>query len=593
MKFLHKYGTRSNEIRRAKKELYGRLSMAVAAVVFLALMFLVTQFRPRVQENPVTVEQETDFRGDTRADPRQINLRTQVDAIFKEYNSLINEGVKGPESVDLLDKAIALQNEILRSRSGSIASSIDVDRLEELLSIRDETMGQYLIAQSIRQEEESKKAWENGDFEEAIRLLNRAIHIQTEINEQYQRSSNRNSSRAHQLAGQILVWQTQPIAEKADRLKDEAYQLIEEGQYAEARRRIRDALDQQILLNEEYRQSRYSTVLRLRTFERAVAEIDAAQDVASVANLIEEAESALESGDYQIAEAKADEAEILQAGILEKFNDMNGEREELLNNIQVLKDTAASMKAFQRIQSLRKSTHTALQNRDVATSQKLIAEWSRESTVFLRRYKKSRLQMDVEEVEYLQNHRNEIPSILEMVYNNLAPVPGGDDKHLYMTEVPQALYESVIGLNPSSQKDPVKPVDSVTWEEAQEFTRILGIILAKPVSLPDRSTYEAVLGETDLQLTRAQAWSSENSGRLVQQCGQRPANASGFHDLLGNVAEWLNADSSSNNQVIAIGGSSRDSSARLAAVPEDPRSPTERNRFIGFRFVVHSKAVLE
>ena len=132
MKFLHKYGTRSNEIRRAKKELYGRLSMAVAAVVFLALMFLITQFRPRIHEEAVAGQQKSDFRGDTLTDPRQINFRQQVDAIVEAYNSQISDGASGPDSVELLNKAIALQNELIQSRSGDIAARVDVDRLKEL-----------------------------------------------------------------------------------------------------------------------------------------------------------------------------------------------------------------------------------------------------------------------------------------------------------------------------------------------------------------------------------------------------------------------------------------------------------------------------
>jgi hypothetical protein len=57
--------------------------------------------------------------------------------------------------------------------------------------------------------------------------------------------------------------------------------------------------------------------------------------------------------------------------------------------------------------------------------------------------------------------------------------------------------------------------------------------------------------------------------------------------LLGNVAEWIGSDSENlPTYVTAIGGSARDSAARLSTVPEDSRSPIERNRFIGFRFVV-------
>jgi hypothetical protein len=57
--------------------------------------------------------------------------------------------------------------------------------------------------------------------------------------------------------------------------------------------------------------------------------------------------------------------------------------------------------------------------------------------------------------------------------------------------------------------------------------------------------------------------------------------------LLGNVAEWLDSGQDDDpERVVAIGGSARDSLLRLAGIPEESRSPTERNRFVGFRFAV-------
>ena len=57
-------------------------------------------------------------------------------------------------------------------------------------------------------------------------------------------------------------------------------------------------------------------------------------------------------------------------------------------------------------------------------------------------------------------------------------------------------------------------------------------------------------------------------------------------DLLGNVAEWLAADSSGAEQAPVAGGSYADPTADLLKVPVVKRSRLERARTIGFRVVV-------
>ena len=104
----------------------------------------------------------------------------------------------------------------------------------------------------------------------------------------------------------------------------------------------------------------------------------------------------------------------------------------------------------------------------------------------------------------------------------------------------------------------------------------------------------AAVVDPGLSALAEQAWSAENSNRQAQPCGKRAANSAGFHDLLGNVSEWLASQPVGNpDSVLAIGGSARDSRARLTDIPEDWRSPMERNRYIGFRFVVDQGQVLE
>lgn len=565
------------------------MGLVVAALLFFALMFLITRFQPRPAEISAIEQAGEDTMAAASGSANVDSLHQQVDALLGNYHQRISAGMDEVEGIELLDQAIALQNEIIGSRTSEIAARADVDRLRELQTIKHETMGVYLAAQSMQQEEQAKQAYVDGDFEEAVRLLNRAINLQKEINAQYPLASSSNASRVHQLSGQVLEWQTQPIAARADKLRNDAFELASHGNYAEARQVIRAALNEQKILNTQYRQSRHATLRRLKTFEDAVVEIDTAEDTSRVAVLLEEIRLALDSAEPGVAEARAEEALILQQGIVESFQSTSGAQTDLLEEIRMLKDTAASMPAFDRIQSLRAQTRSALQDQDVQRFQEQVAEWSRETTVFQRRYKLSRLlaDLDLEEVEYLHAMRAEIPAILEMVYGNLLPVPGIPDLRLYRTEVPQALYESVTGMNPSSIKDPLNPVDSVTWEEAVAFTGMLATALARPVALPGRTVYDAVLGEPGMQQIQSLAWAAENSNRQVQRCGTRSANNSGFHDLLGNVAEWVGTGSPGTpDSVTAIGGSARDSSALLVSIPEDRRPPGERNRYIGFRFVV-------
>lgn len=583
MKFLHKYGTRKNEIRRARRELYLRIAMVTAVLLFFAGMIIISKFRPRLEEGELP-QSELNV-GDPMKNPKLIRLRAEVDALMAGIRS----GSGSLDEMDALEQAIALQREVIRLRGSDVAPKADLEKLDELLTLYDVTMGRFLIAQSERLEEEAAGLMERQQYPEAIEALVKARNLQDEIDQQYPRSPDRNPSRLHRLNGQITAWQTQPLAAEADRLKDEAFSLMESGRYAEARERIQEALEKQQALNESFRGSRSASMVRLREFEDAWKEIQVAEEARLVQSLVREAESALATDQFALSIERAQEAEAIQLRIMQRFPDLEAANPEIQQTISRLKDTAASMPDFRRLQELEQSVREMLRSRNMEPFKNQVSEWTRALQAFLRAYPNSSFvgQLNEEEVTFLHENREDIPAILETVYANLLPVDGFQDLQMFRTEVPQSLFFQVTKINPSAQQDPALPVNSVTWEETGAFLNRLSWVLAHPVHLPERDLFEAAVGAVNPDQVRINAWSSENTNREIQPVGTSTPSKSGYFDLLGNVAEWLDESSTSvTGRAIAIGGSARDSASRLATIPEESRSRTERNRFVGFRFVV-------
>lgn len=133
--------------------------------------------------------------------------------------------------------------------------------------------------------------------------------------------------------------------------------------------------------------------------------------------------------------------------------------------------------------------------------------------------------------------------------------------YLGRNEVTQAQWKAVTGDSPSQFAGAEHPVDSVSWNDAQEFLEKLNktaprqppmaglgdSALRITYALPTEAQWEyacragtdtAYSFGDDAALLSEYGWVGENSNGTTHPVGQRKPNAWGLYDMHGNVWEW-------------------------------------------------------
>lgn len=126
------------------------------------------------------------------------------------------------------------------------------------------------------------------------------------------------------------------------------------------------------------------------------------------------------------------------------------------------------------------------------------------------------------------------------------------------TEVTQALWGAVMGYNHSGFQGDELPVESVTWDECQQFIAKLNGMTGRKFRLPTEAEWEyAARGGNKSKEAHKYSgsnslsevgWYDDNSGGDSEQLGHKQThpvkkkwpNELGLYDMSGNVCEWCN-----------------------------------------------------
>ncbi len=196
--------------------------------------------------------------------------------------------------------------------------------------------------------------------------------------------------------------------------------------------------------------------------------------------------------------------------------------------------------------------------------------------------------------------------------------------HIGETEVTQALWNAIMGDNPSFFKGDDLPVESVSWVDCQSFITKLNEETkgqrpdGRVFRLPTEAEWEfAARGGNYSRNTQyagsssidAVAWFDDNSSQKTHDVAQKSPNELGLHDMSGNVWEWCHdwydenfyskspstnpcdAKRSSFEQLFAnnrvVRGGSWSSNVRSCRVAFRHRRPLEdKYKYLGFRLAI-------
>ncbi|MBI5381119.1 MAG: SUMF1/EgtB/PvdO family nonheme iron enzyme [Opitutae bacterium] len=426
--------------------------------------------------------------------------------------------------------------------------------------------------------------------ESAGTKLREALQLQHNLNASPIEARYKSVVRESRLSQRVESLVAEPLRQSMTQELLKARAAVVAQKWDEARTGFAAALEIQTRINREFSGSAFVDRMALMRIEEEMNSAIAAGLAAAVADKENAGSVAEKASDWPAATAAYARAVELQRALITQAPRSRQAAPMRLTELEAKRQTAASAESVLQAQRLDGEAALLLRRRQgVAASAKIAAATAALQQASTDFPESRRLDPELKlKLAYLELHRSDLAEVQDSVYSQLRSVPGQPRLLMCKSEVPQSLYRQIMSTQPSRHVGPEFPVDSVSWRDTQEFCRRLGWLLGTPVRLPTLEEWQAALTAKETA-----AWHTGTADRASHECARSAANANGFHDLLGNLAEWLQPASTAHAETAPVaGGSFLDAvtSAASATVVALPRQ--ESRAHVGFRFVVERPAEL-
>lgn len=194
-------------------------------------------------------------------------------------------------------------------------------------------------------------------------------------------------------------------------------------------------------------------------------------------------------------------------------------------------------------------------------------------------------------------------ALSHLLDNGMVSIPGKGYR-MGRYEVDQALWQAVMGDNPSEFKGAHRPVEFVSWDDIQEFLRKLNVmpdVIERDIEfrLPTEEEWKyacraGAIGDyckladgTEIEESTLGhvAW-FDNANNKTHPIGQKQPNAFGLYDMHGNVCEWTSTATSNTfgrEARVVCGGDYIASASSCKSSYRVWHTPSTRYDFLGFR----------
>ena len=483
--------------------------------------------------------------------------------------------------IALLEEALRLQEEYVTARQSVGTDNIRQQSLRRRLHL---IRGEQLRHDS---DEAEAKALVLAKTDEAaaIPLLRQAIQWEQEIETKWEFSGLADPGRRARLDTRLRRLESSPLWQKGRDLETEAEKLFAAGKFSDAAAKFNQAIDCETDFLARYRDVRNTEFGRSDKLAERRETAFSGEAWNGILAHRAKAEAFEKKGEWASAtqswQAAVDAfAQLLTDYPKSSFADRTQEAAIATRlNFARFHDEIGALRA--RCEQLRSALRARRADEALRLADDLVAEARRigsaNTGTFIAEADERK------ELEYLAVNGAVVRSVLSLIDQNLCPVPALSVK-IYRTEIPQGLYASVMGSNPSSTRREANPVESVTYADAEAFATRLGWILGARVRLPTTVEFTVAAGDLSKAAIRAQAWAAENTdGTTVHRVGSSEANAAGIHDLIGNVEEWALA-SPDDPRAPVLGGSITTPLGK--DLPSRSVFKREKSRTLGFRIVI-------
>lgn len=563
-----------------------RLALPLAALLLLAGLLTAAWF--------VSSDQRGQKATVLLSEKELADMKAEVDDHEQTFTTLVQRKARiTEEDLQELEAAVAAQERYADAAGGQ---TVDVNRLDALRtrlhSYRAERIREQsdkLEAEAVAVIEKADKARVRGEsyaelHAKAADLLRQALAGEEEIARKWVLANIDDAGRRARLDVRLRRMEADPIWERGRQLERQAEASVNSGDLASAEAALTEALALEHDYAMRFRDVRATEYDREERLQR---KIDTVRSLAVKSTIDEQVRmaQALEASREWLKAADCWKAATAgQLDLINRFPQSVHANRAQAEAYSAAQAQALAMPDVDAFRTQMAAVRDLLRAGDPAQAAVQASALSARVDILCKKFPKALTENDSDrlQLQVIRERAAMLGVIRESLGAQLITLPG-KPRSMLRTEVSQALYAAVMGANPSAKREPDRPVESITYDDAARFCVRLGWLTGLKVRLPDAEDYLAAQGDPGRKPEPEEAWTIDTSDGQVRAVATSKPNPLRFHDLCGNVAEWVRALDSQPTAMVA-GGDAQ--SVLETNMPMARVNRREASRLRGFRIVV-------